>query len=112
MGDGQQFSCWPKIGCFGKRCRRFFAKRIDPGCRLLCFNSRLAAVHRGRCPEIKRIVIGMEADGPPFLQAIRHGVMGYVVKDASALEIVTVVRTVAHGGAVCSSQLCAFLFRY
>lgn len=65
-----------------------------------------------RLPEVKLVVIGMEADGPPFLQAIRESVMGYVVKDASALEVVTAVRTVANGGAFCPPQLCAFLFRF
>lgn len=65
-----------------------------------------------RLPEIKLVAIGMEADGPSFLQAIRQGVMGYVVKDASALEVVAAIRTVANGGAVCSPQLCAFLFRF
>ena len=65
-----------------------------------------------RLPEIKLVAIGMEADGPPFLQAIRQGVMGYVVKDASALEVVAAVRTVAKGGAICSPQLYAFLFRF
>jgi DNA-binding NarL/FixJ family response regulator len=63
-------------------------------------------------PEIKLVAIGMEADGAPFLQAIREGAMGYVVKDASALEVVSAVRTVANGGAVCSPPLCAFLFRF
>lgn len=65
-----------------------------------------------RLPEIKLVAIGMEADGPQFLQAIRHGAMGYVGKDASALEVVAAVHTVADGGAVCSPQLCAFLFRF
>lgn len=65
-----------------------------------------------RLPEIKLVAIGMEAAGPQFLQAIREGAMGYVSKDASALEIVAAVRTVANGGAVCSPQLCAFLFRF
>ena len=65
-----------------------------------------------RLPEIKLVVIGMEADGSRFLQAIREGAMGYVAKEASALEVVAAIRTVASGGAVCSPQLCAFLFRF
>jgi two-component system response regulator DevR len=65
-----------------------------------------------RLPAIKLVMIGMEADGQPFLQAIREGAMGYVVKDASALEVVAAVRTVATGGAFCSPELCAFLFRF
>jgi two-component system response regulator DevR len=65
-----------------------------------------------RVREVKLVVIGMEADSQPFLQAIREGAMGYLVKDASALEVVAAVRTVANGGAVCSPQLCAYLFRF
>lgn len=63
-------------------------------------------------PQIKLVMIGMEADGQHFLQAIREGAMGYIVKDASALEVVAAVRTVASGGGVCSPELCAFLFRF
>jgi DNA-binding NarL/FixJ family response regulator len=65
-----------------------------------------------RLPETKLVMIGMEEDSQPFLQAIREGAMGYVVKDASALEVVAAVRTVASGGAFCSPELCAFLFRF
>ncbi|HKW17150.1 MAG TPA: response regulator transcription factor [Terriglobales bacterium] len=65
-----------------------------------------------RLPNVKLVMIGMEADGQPFLQSIREGAMGYVIKDASALEVVAAVRTVANGGAFCSPDLCAFLFRF
>lgn len=65
-----------------------------------------------RMPNIKLVVIGMESDGQPLLHAIREGAMGYVVKDASAMEVVAAVRTVANGGAACSPELCAFLFRF
>jgi two-component system, NarL family, response regulator DevR len=65
-----------------------------------------------RLPDIKLVMIGMEGDGQSFLQAIREGAMAYVVKDASALEVVAAVRTVASGGAFCSPELCAFLFRF
>jgi DNA-binding NarL/FixJ family response regulator len=65
-----------------------------------------------RLLDTKLVVIGMEADGEPFLRAIREGAMGYVVKDASALEVVAAIRTVASGDAFCSPHLCAFLFRF
>jgi two-component system, NarL family, response regulator DevR len=61
---------------------------------------------------LKLVVIGMDVDNQHFLQAIREGAMGYLARDASALEVVAAVRTVANGGAVCSSALCAFLFRF
>ena len=63
-------------------------------------------------PATKLVMIGMESDGQHFLQAVQEGAMGYIVKDASALEVVAAVRTVAGGGAACSPELCAFLFRF
>lgn len=62
--------------------------------------------------DLKLVLIGMDSDEQTFLHAIREGAMGYLVKDASALEVVSAVRTVANGGAVCSPELCAFLFRF
>jgi DNA-binding NarL/FixJ family response regulator len=63
-------------------------------------------------PDIRLVMIGMDSDGQHFLQAIREGAMGYIVKDASAFEVVAAIRTVANGGAACSTELCAFLFRF
>lgn len=47
------------------------------------------------------VMIGMERDQTTFFRAVREGVMGYVLKDASALEIVGVIRAVGSGEAVC-----------
>jgi two-component system, NarL family, response regulator LiaR len=63
-------------------------------------------------PDLRLVLIGMESDGQHLLQAIRGGAMGYIVKDASALEVVAAIRTVTLGGAACSPDLCAFLFRF
>ena len=67
---------------------------------------------RHRTSDIKLVIIGMDIDPQNFLEAIREGAMGYLARDASALEVVAAVRTVANGGAVCSAELCAFLFRF
>jgi two-component system response regulator DevR len=63
-------------------------------------------------PGLKVVLIGMDPDEHLFLQAVREGALGYVLEDASALEVVTTVRAVASGEAVCPPQLCAALFRY
>lgn len=63
-------------------------------------------------PDVRVVMIGMESEEQHFLQFIREGAMGYIVKDASAIEVVAAVRTVAEGGAACSPELCAFLFRF
>lgn len=61
---------------------------------------------------LKVVLIGMGPDEGIFLQAVREGVLGYVLEDASAVEVVNTVRSVANGEAVCPPQLCAALFRY
>jgi DNA-binding NarL/FixJ family response regulator len=60
----------------------------------------------------KAIVIGMEADERIFLETVRRGVSGYLLKDASAVDIVDAVRTVARGEVVCPPSLCRILFRF
>ncbi len=74
--------------------------------------AELVRAVRAGLPDVKLVLIGMDSEGQHFLHGIREGAMGYLVKDASALEVVAAVRTVANGGAVCSPELCAFLFRY
>jgi DNA-binding NarL/FixJ family response regulator len=61
---------------------------------------------------MKLVMIGMDGDEHHFLQAVREGALGYVLKDASALEVVAAVRAVANGGAACDPRLCAYLFRF
>jgi len=58
------------------------------------------------------VMIGMEPDEASFLHAIRVGALGYVLKDASAIDVTAAIRIVAKGGAVCTPELCAFLFRH
>src|ERR1700752_2754942 len=47
--------------------------------------------------EFKILLIGMDDDPGIFLHAVRLGVRGYVLKDASASEIIAAVRGVARG---------------
>lgn len=59
----------------------------------------------------KSVMVGMEEDEATFLQAVRQGVVGYVLKDASAAEIVRVIRAVAAGEAVCPPRFSLSLFQ-
>src|SRR2546426_3730107 len=52
-------------------------------------------------PFLKVIMIGMDEDEEAFLSAVRAGVFGYVLKDASATDVVAAVRPVARGEGVC-----------
>jgi DNA-binding NarL/FixJ family response regulator len=67
---------------------------------------------RSLLPGLKVVLIGMEPNEQTFLQAVREGVLGYVLEDASAIEVVNTVRAVANDDAVCPPRLCASLFRY
>ena len=67
---------------------------------------------RGAPNNLKIIVIGMGADEEQFLDAIRSGVSGYLLEDASAADVVCAVRAVSRGEAVCPPQLCSSLFRF
>lgn len=66
----------------------------------------------GRIPDgCRTILVGMEPDEKQFIAAVRSGVMGYLLQDASASDVVAAVRAVFRGEAVCPPQLCAVLFR-
>jgi DNA-binding NarL/FixJ family response regulator len=57
------------------------------------------------------VLIGMEEDEQQFLKAVRSGVSGYLLNDASASDVVAAIRAVARGEAVCPPRLCLALFR-
>jgi DNA-binding NarL/FixJ family response regulator len=66
---------------------------------------------RGGMPQTKIVLFGMDEDEESFLRAIRLGVSGYLLKDASSAEIIAAVRGVAEGKAICPPKLCMALFR-
>lgn len=63
-------------------------------------------------PDLKVLMIGMEPNEQTFLQAVREGALGYVLREASAIEVVAAIRGVAGGQAICPQQLCLALFQY
>jgi DNA-binding NarL/FixJ family response regulator len=68
------------------------------------------AALRQSVPGVRVVMIGMDADHQIFLRHVRAGVAGYLLKDASAVEIAAAVRGVAYDGAVCPPELCQVLF--
>jgi DNA-binding NarL/FixJ family response regulator len=58
------------------------------------------------------VVIARESDEESFLAAIRSGVTGYLLQDASAADVVAAVRAVVRGEAICPPELCSALFRF
>ena len=70
------------------------------------------SVQNGGRAGFKTVLIGMEPDAEQFLDAVRSGVAGYLLPDASASDVVAAVRAVSRGEAVCPPQLCSALFRF
>jgi len=67
---------------------------------------------RETAPRVSIVMIGMDDDEEVFLKLIRAGVVGYVLKDASAMDVVAGVRSVANAEAVCPPRPCLSLFQY
>jgi DNA-binding NarL/FixJ family response regulator len=61
---------------------------------------------------VRSILISMEDNREQFLRAIRAGASGYVLQDASAMDVVAAIRAVAQGEAVCPSRMTRALFDY
>ena len=67
---------------------------------------------RAAAPAVRILLIGMAKDEREFLQCVRAGISGYLLRDASAGEVLQGVQAVHAGEAVCPGTLCAALFRY
>ncbi len=52
---------------------------------------------RKSVPETRILVLSMHADEPYVMEALRNGAGGYVLKDATATDLASAVRTVAAG---------------
>lgn len=71
----------------------------------------LISALRSAIRTLRIVMVDMEPDEDTFLCAIRAGVVGYVLKNASALEVAAAIRSVAAGQAVCPPPLSMALFR-
>jgi len=63
-------------------------------------------------PGAELLLVGMEDDEDQFLSAVRAGSSGYLLKDASAADVLSAVRSVSRGEAVCPPRLCLSLFKW
>jgi DNA-binding NarL/FixJ family response regulator len=60
----------------------------------------------------RKILLAMEDDPSQFLRAVRSGVSGYVLQDASAADVVNAIRSVSEGQAICPPRYTQVLFEY
>ena len=80
-------------------------------CGLTFSNSSLISTLQASIPGVRIVMVDMDSDESTFLKAVREGVVGYVLKDASAVEVAATVRAVAGGEAVCPQAMSKVLFR-
>jgi DNA-binding NarL/FixJ family response regulator len=67
---------------------------------------------RASAPNVRTLLIGMARDEAGFLQCVRAGISGFLLREASSEEVLAGVRAVYAGEAVCPGALCGVLFRY
>ncbi len=73
---------------------------------------RLVREVRLSAPETQIVMIGGAGEEREFLQYVRAGIRGYLLRDAVAEEVIEGIRKVQAGEAVCPGSLCGVLFRY
>jgi DNA-binding NarL/FixJ family response regulator len=74
--------------------------------------SAITSLERADRASFRTVLIAREPDEKHFLAAVRSGVTGYLLQDASASDVVAAVRAVFRREAVCPPQLCSTLFRF
>lgn len=78
---------------------------------LVFSNATFISNLRGAIKNLRIVMVDMDPDETLFLGAIRAGVVGYVLKDATAMEVASTISAVAGGQAVCPPSLCMAMFR-
>jgi DNA-binding NarL/FixJ family response regulator len=65
---------------------------------------------RRQYPKVPILMIGSEADDQTFIKAVRAGIRGYLLRDASATNVISAIRAMARGEAICPPEFCLALF--
>src|SRR5271155_668180 len=58
------------------------------------------------------VLVAMDDNQEHFVTAVQHGVLGYVLQEASAVDVVSAIRSVASGDAVCPPRFAKVLFDF
>jgi two-component system NarL family response regulator len=65
-----------------------------------------------RFPQVRTVLFGMREDFQLFLKAVYSGVVGYLLTDVSASEMIAAVREIAQGKVVCPPKLLVNLLHH
>jgi DNA-binding NarL/FixJ family response regulator len=80
---------------------------VDSGASVVVMDSLECEFESG---SVKFLLVAMRDDRKDFLTAIRRGVLGYVLEDASAADVLSAIRAVARGVAICPPHYLRVLF--
>jgi DNA-binding NarL/FixJ family response regulator len=80
---------------------------VDSGASVVVMDSLECEFESG---SVKFLLVAMRDDRKDFLTAIRRGVLGYVLEDASAADVLLAIRAVARGVAICPPHYLRVLF--
>ena len=91
---------------------------IQSGAEVLVVDSLQFVLETDECREtpsnenrrINIVLVAMDDDKKHFLSAVRKGVVGYVLQDAPATEVVSAIRAVMRGEAMCPPSFTRVLF--
>ena len=78
---------------------------------LVFSETKLVSALHTAIPGVRVVMVDMEPDQGTFLRAVCAGVVGYVLKEASATEVVSAINAVAAGEAVCPPSLSMAMFQ-
>jgi len=93
--------------CLATRCQVLLLDSLDPLLSNPCNDEPLRSSLKG-----KVVLFGMDDDPGAFFEAVRLGVVGYLLNDASSTDIVSAVRGAVAGEAYCPPKLCMALLEY
>lgn len=60
----------------------------------------------------KALIVDLKGDDQSFLEAVRAGATGFLLRDCSAADVLTAVRSLARGEPFCPPNLCLKLLQY
>jgi DNA-binding NarL/FixJ family response regulator len=60
----------------------------------------------------RALIVDLKGDDQSFLEAVRAGATGFLLRDCSAADVLTAVRSLARGEPFCPPNLCLKLLQY
>lgn len=118
IGASEAMECVGRHATVGS-CRRAFEQDTPPEADIILLDLKLpdggglslVPFLKQRAPDTSIVVLTSKDDYRTVLEAIKLGVVGYVLKDTPVAELRRIIREVYEGGSVIDPQLSRFVLR-